>query len=81
MTIKSAVSSNRRSPILVMYNAIVSIGVLSSPKRNDYRPMDWRLSEIDRIVGLALTEMNSEHTRIVAEAIGMTNGKRKKVTR
>lgn len=61
----------KRSPILVMYNALISIGVYSSSARNDYRTPAWRLAEIDRVVGAALTEMNGEHTKVVQKALGI----------
>lgn len=67
----------KRSPILVMYNALMSVGVLSSPSRNDYRTPEWRLVAIDRIVNAALTEMNGEHTSEVQRVLAMTDKKRK----
>lgn len=57
----------KRSAILLMYNALMSIGAID----DHLHSRDWCFLRAQEIATLALKEMNVEHTKEVQEALGL----------
>ena len=74
----SAGRDEYRSCVLLLYNAVMSIGAtaVAGSKRQDAR-----LFEITAIADAALTEMNRDHTSLVQDVLGIGQIKKKRSIR